>query len=614
MIEIQIKNESLYNAVHLLDKELGVSLTPNGQLISITWIDELSVRMCQEEDELKIEAKDLPHALQAIWQWRHGEKLPFEFKYSFKRNGLMLDNSRNAVANVEMVKYLLKKMALMGHTWYMLYMEDTYEIPEQPYFGAYRGRYSQGDLKELNKYADTLGIELIPCIQTLAHLNQFFEWEHENQKYVDIDDILNVGRESTKILIRQMLTSLRSCFTTKTIHLGMDEAYNLGRGSFLSEFGLKSKTAIMRDHLNFMIELCEEIGWQPMVWDDMFFSWYNQVDNVNEFKVPEGIELMYWDYYNESKEHYLDRIETRSQITEQLHFAGGIWRWCGYVPHHKKTLYSTIAALSACKEKGIEKVIATAWSDDGSESPFQVVEFGLVLFALLDSYGYDETTFNQWLIDYTGLTLKQWLWQGEFDLLPEFDEMNALDVTTSKYLLYQDLMMPMFMEQINTLEVDYGMKMQDLANRFASLLRGNSLINDFYRQYAQTLVIKWNLPLKIWTAYHENDKKYLAEIATEELPALYEALELLCESRRKIWLAEANPQGLEILEHRLGSMMMRTNTTAKRLMDYVNGKINSIPELEEERLDGSPKASHNEKQAITYNRALKIMSRSRSTW
>ena len=33
----------------------------------------------------------------------------------------------------------------MGLNSLMLYMEDTYEIPEYPYFGHLRGRYSQSD-------------------------------------------------------------------------------------------------------------------------------------------------------------------------------------------------------------------------------------------------------------------------------------------------------------------------------------------------------------------------------------------------------------------------------------------------------------------------------------
>ena len=94
----------------------------------------------------------------------------------------------------------------------MLYMEDVYEIPEQPYFGAFEARYSRADLRELDAYAQDLGIELVPCVQTLAHLNQFFQWEHINSQYADLADVLHVGREETYTFTDQMLASLSSCF------------------------------------------------------------------------------------------------------------------------------------------------------------------------------------------------------------------------------------------------------------------------------------------------------------------------------------------------------------------------------------------------------------------
>ena len=56
----------------------------------------------------------------------------------------------------------------------MLYTEDTYEVDNQPYFGYLRGRYSQKELREIDDYAFKHGMELIPAIQTLAHLKSIF--------------------------------------------------------------------------------------------------------------------------------------------------------------------------------------------------------------------------------------------------------------------------------------------------------------------------------------------------------------------------------------------------------------------------------------------------------
>ena len=55
----------------------------------------------------------------------------------------MLDCSRNAVFTVEKVKSFIRIMAKLGMNTLMLYTEETYTVPDEPYFGAYRGRYSR---------------------------------------------------------------------------------------------------------------------------------------------------------------------------------------------------------------------------------------------------------------------------------------------------------------------------------------------------------------------------------------------------------------------------------------------------------------------------------------
>ena len=71
----------------------------------------------------------------------------------FKLDGLMLDCSRNGVMKLDVVKKFIRYMAIMGLDTLMLYTEDTYEIPEYPYFGYLRGRYSCEELKEMDEYA-----------------------------------------------------------------------------------------------------------------------------------------------------------------------------------------------------------------------------------------------------------------------------------------------------------------------------------------------------------------------------------------------------------------------------------------------------------------------------
>ena len=91
-------------------------------------------------------------------------------------NGCMVDSSRNCVMSVPAAKAWLRLQACVGMNVMMLYTEDTYEVPEYPYFGALRGRYTAEEFKELDEYAQMLGIELIPCIEELGHLQQPLRW------------------------------------------------------------------------------------------------------------------------------------------------------------------------------------------------------------------------------------------------------------------------------------------------------------------------------------------------------------------------------------------------------------------------------------------------------
>ncbi len=103
--------------------------------------------------------------------------------------GVMVDVSRNGVLRPEAARTLMRRLALMGYNTLILYAEDTYEVPGEPFFGYLRGRYTREEMKALDDYADTLGIEMFPCIQTLAHLAQILQWP-AYQACRDTEDIL----------------------------------------------------------------------------------------------------------------------------------------------------------------------------------------------------------------------------------------------------------------------------------------------------------------------------------------------------------------------------------------------------------------------------------------
>ena len=546
--------------------------------------------------------------------------LEFRMEHAFEKNGLMLDLSRNAVAHIDMLKQFIREMAFMGHSWFMLYMEDVYEVEGAPYFGALRGRYSIQDLQEIDRYAQLFGVQLVPCIQTLAHMDQYFMWETIEYKYKDIDNIFNVGNAEVQAMLTRMIASLRKAFSSDIIHIGMDEAHNLGRGRYLDENGLKKRGDIMQDHLAFMKTLCTTYGFKPIVWDDMFFGRYSNNKEDVEPVIPNQVGLMYWDYYSGLAKHYQNHLQVCRTLTEKPMFAGGAWRWTGYIPHHKKTLETTLAAIEACRKERVKEVIVTSWGDDGSEAPLYTCMFGLVLYAYLDCHvEYREEEFAQYLKLYTGMGFNEWMRQGEPDLF-EGTTGNNYDITPSKYLLYQDPLGSKFLYYIRTLTTDMDAVYAKLEQAFTedAAHTDNPLqrsIAQFYALMMKTLYYKWRLPLDIWEAYKKTDKKALQALVENKLKPLKAALTETAKARRQVWTEECRAFGSEVLDHRFGAMLMRLEVTQEILTDYIQGKIRRIDELEEERLDPCPGADKTlEPQAVCYNRTLRIMSACRETW
>ena len=629
-------DEQMTLAVAELRKSYPLRISEDGIPVMFRKTKSADISAAFRNDVCEIEADSAPHFYFALsmlllksqaiedsklYSRRDAQRLlEFRMEHFFAKNGLMLDLSRNAVAQIDILKQFIREMAFMGHSWFMLYMEDVYEVEGAPYFGALRGRYSIKDLQEVDRYAQLFGVQLVPCIQTLAHVNQYFMWEAVEYKYKDIDDILNVGNAEVQALLTRMIASLRKAFSTDIIHIGMDEAYNLGRGRYLDENGFKNKSDIMQDHLSFMKTLCKEYGFKPIVWDDMFFSRYSNNKNGAVPSIPNHVGLMYWDYYSSSFKHYQDKLKLFRSMAKKTMFAGGAWRWTGFIPHHKKTLETTLAALAACRKERIKEIIVTAWGDDGNEAPFYTCMFGLVLFAYLDcNAAYQETEFSQYLNLYTGMDFDGWMRQGEPDLF-EGTTGDNYDITPSKYLLYQDPLGSKFLHYVRTLTTDMDAVYIKLEKAFAedaantdNLLQQH--IAEFYAMMMKTLYYKWRLPLDIWEAYKKADKKALQSLIENKIEPLKTALTGMAKARRKIWAEECRAFGSEVLDHRFGAMLMRLEVTQDVLTDYIQGKITRIDELEEERLDPCPEADKTlEPQAVCYNRALRTMTACRETW
>ena len=74
----------------------------------------------------------------------------------------MIDCARNAVPTIESLERQVVNLALMGYTYIGLYLEDLFEIDEEPEFGYMRGRYTKSEINDLITFANNFDIEVMP--------------------------------------------------------------------------------------------------------------------------------------------------------------------------------------------------------------------------------------------------------------------------------------------------------------------------------------------------------------------------------------------------------------------------------------------------------------------
>ena len=274
----------------------------------------------------------------------------------FTTSGVMVDCSRNAVPNVNSIKRLLRHMALMGLNLLMLYTEDTYEIEGLPYFGYMRGRFTHDELKDCDDYAARLGIEMVPCIQTLAHLVQALKWKAFSSVR-DTGDILLVGDDKTYALVEKMIRSVSAPFRRKKIHVGMDEHIILS-WKVLDYMGIAPVSAFYRA-FDQVVEITGKLGLEPMIWSDMLFTFGSKTRSYLDgtaaipeealHAIPKSVRQVYWDYYHNDESFYIQYIRKHRELGVEPVFAGGVWTFAGNTVNHAKTFAATNAALSACK-------------------------------------------------------------------------------------------------------------------------------------------------------------------------------------------------------------------------------------------------------------------------
>ncbi len=515
----------------------------------------------------------------------------------------MCDQSRNAVLNLPSAQRMIRSLALLGFSELQLYTEETYELDGYPYFGHLRGRWTKQELKDLVAYGEQFGITLVPCIQTLAHLERMFVWP-AFKPIQDRGSVMLVGQEETYQLIEQMFKTCAEVFKARKINIGMDEAHDLGMGKYMRANGYVPRPEIMKQHLAKVVELAKKYGFEPMMWNDMYFRMIFGGYYVDEGEfpqeildsVPPEVTLVYWDYYTKNQERLNHMAKLSKSFKNKVAFAGGCQKWGDFAAANKLTFDLESLHIDACLKQGITDIWTTGWGDDGAEAAHFSILPGLTLYAE-KCYKADMT--KEWLDtrfeEVFAIPMRAFELMSDVNYPDAPVEQMRDHRHTGKVLLYADLLYGMFDCHIDrdNFPVFYSKLADELATYADHPQHGYMIA--VIQKLAEVCAQKSMLHHDILDAYRAEDKEMLEQIACEDIPALIETVDEMLQALTRQWKLESRHFGLEVQQIRLGGLKERLKGSADILMDYVAGRTARIEELEAPRLpadcrqrDGEP--------------------------
>ena len=506
--------------------------------------------------------------------------------------GTMQDCS-DGLMSVEGLKEMIRQSALMGFTYMGMYMEATYEIEGEPYFGYKSGRYSQEELRSVAEYGNKMQVEIVPFIQTLGHGAQLFRWSGYSDIY-DINNTMLVEYDRTYAIIEKMISSLRECFSTDRIHLGMDEAYFMGLGRY--RWFVDEKECDRRNlfigHIKKVVAIAEKYGFiKPEIWSDNIFemSFKGYIDPPDELYKPfpqsiaqsfPEINLVYWNYVIRDGEQFDRNCNRLKQLSSKVSFASIAHGYASFAPENYKTARLVETALNGCMKNGITDLLITRW--ETIQSPFSMLpSYYDYIERCSRTSGYDFEKRSKFLFGYT---------YSEFLTLDAPNKINfgqedqgVDEVNPPFYIIADDPLLGIMEKHIPPHAEEYYIKCADRLSALSKRKSKFANIFKFESIMCRAVAAKASLSKDIKICYDQKDRKGMGEIA-RSIPAIISKIQKFHDAYREYWTSYNKRYGFELFDARFGGVIARLKFVQKLLADYASGKTDYIEELEEDRL------------------------------
>ncbi len=274
--------------------------------------------------------------------------------------GVMLDISRDKVPTMDSLKELVMVLASCKVNQVQLYFEHTFAYRNHPDVHATASPFTADEVVELDQFCRQFHVELVPNQNCLGHMNRWLAHDVYRTLAIAPDgfvDPYGITRPPMTIeprhpgslaLVRELLAELLPAFSSRRVHVGLDEAWELPAGR-------------IDDYLRWVETLrglTELDGREMIMWGDMVSG---RADLLG--RLPSGVTVCEWGY--DDWYPFDERCETASSAGVSFWVAPGTSSWLSIVGRVTNALSTCRRAAEAALAHGAGGFLNTDWGDMG---------------------------------------------------------------------------------------------------------------------------------------------------------------------------------------------------------------------------------------------------------
>jgi hypothetical protein len=274
--------------------------------------------------------------------------------------GVMLDVSRDKVPTMARLFDLVDRLASWKVNQVQLYVEHTFAYRDHPEVHAHASPFTPEEIVELDAFCRDRHVELVPNQNCLGHMNRWLAHERYRGLAIEPDgfvDPYGISRQPMTIeptnpgslsLVREMLAELLPLFSSRRVHVGLDEAWEMPAeriGDFL-------------DWVRTLRGLPELDGREMLMWGDMVSGHPDLLAQL-----PAGITVCEWGY--DDWYPFDERCALLASAGVPFWVAPGTSSWLSLVGRVTNMVSTCRNAAAAATARGAVGYLNTDWGDQG---------------------------------------------------------------------------------------------------------------------------------------------------------------------------------------------------------------------------------------------------------